>query len=796
MTNWFKQSIGVDPGSEISRVEFGWGAEWAREYSALVLLACVAVAGISLLYYFKTQHTDRPRLRVLACVARIICLIAMVGVLAQPVLHVELTEELRPLLLWIFDGSDSMNLAAATPATGRDGDPPTRIERVKSALVDSRPTLEALCRDYRVRFYVSADKGRLRELGEFGEGNAGASLLDTEALASKLSAVAPVTAFGAAFEEVGQRHRGRLLAGVVLCSDFNENAGVPALTACRGLGAPIYAVGVGAGEAPDAAVSLHSDLVVKKDEERKVTVQIRQTGLEGASAHLQLVARRLGGVSGAVNEESNSTPIGGPRTVELLSGLTTVDIPYKPDRVGRYRLEALIDDLDGEIVTKNNGASREVIVRDEAVKLLFIENEPTWEWRFGKEVFHRDRLVGPEGFRTYLHFADQAVRRNSELFLTSLNPKRAEFFANDVIFISDVPAMLLTPDFQELLVEYVRDFGGGLVVIAGPRFTATSLSKTKVAEMLPVILDPTKGPRIDDFRLRLTPPAGEEEFMVLADQGGPNEKAWDCLGELPWYQPVGYLHPQGISLAEHPRDLCADNETPQPIIATRRFGKGEVIYLGFNEMWRLRRFHEEKYYRRFWGQVMYRLGLSHALGSQKRFKVATDREDYRVGDHVTVTVEAYDRNFRPLSKENLKGRLVSHSEEGGEESSAITITPTANEAVFETSVQVFTEGPNRLLVNDPVGGDEVEVLLDVTPLSVERRSAVRNVELQRALASETGGGHYELGELARLADDVAAEPIVETSLVYVPLWNTWLVVALIFVTLFGEWTIRKLADLP
>jgi len=500
-------------------------------------------------------------------------------------------------------------------------------------------------------------------------------------------------------------------------------------------------------------------------------------------------------VSGAIEEELTSISIGVPRTVDFTGNLMTVDIPYKPDRVGRYRLEARVENLNGEIITENNVASREVVVRDEAVKLLFIEDKPTWEWRFVKEVFHRDRLVGREGFRTYLHSADFRVRRTSELFLTSLNPSRAEFFANDVIFVSDVPAELLTPNFQEMLVEYVRDFGGGLVVIAGPRFTAKSLSQTKVADMLPVILDPVGRPRVGDFPLRLTPTGAAEDFMVLADQGYPNEKAWDSLGELPWYQPVANLHPQGIALAVHPLDRCADGETPQPIIATRRFGKGEVVYLGFNEMWRLRRFHEEKYYRRFWGQLMYRLGLSHSLGSQKRFKVVTDREDYRVGDNVTVTVEAYDRNFRPLSESSLTGRLISTSEEGAEDSNTITIPSTANDAVFETSIPVFTEGAHRLLVSDPVGGEEVEVLLNVSPLSVERRSAVRNVKLQRSLASETGGQHYELDQLAKLADDVAADPIIETSRVYVPLWNTWLVVALVFVALLSEWTIRKLADL-
>lgn len=793
MMSWFKQWIGIESSDNISAVRFDWGSTWASEYTALVLFACLAVAGLAAYYYFRRQPTERPRLRRIACIGRGVCLVTLVLVLAQPVLHFDVIRELRPGLLLLFDGSDSMNLEAS--ADDKDSEAKTRLDQVKSTLTASDETLSNLSQNYRLRAYLSTDRGHLLEVGDFSRKPDAESPTQAETLASQLNADAKVTALGASLEEISQRHRGRLLAGVVVVSDFNENSGTPALTACRDLDVPIYTVGVGASEASDLAVSLHSDLVIKKDEQRPVTVQIRQSGLDGQVVSLQLSARRLGSVSGAIEEEIPSTLIGKPQIVELDNKFVTVEIPYEPTHVGRYRLEAKIENLPGEIVTKNNTATREVVVRDEAVRLLFIEHQPTWEWRFVKEVFHRDRLVGREGFRTYLHSADFGVRRSSELFISSLNLTRAEFFANDVIFISDIPEELLTLDFQKMLEEYVRDFGGSVVVIAGHRFTARSISQTKLADMLPVILDPAKPPRVADFRMQLTPTGENEDFMMLADPDKPNEKAWMALGELPWYQPVANLHPQGIALAEHPLDRCSDGETLQPIIATRRFGKGEVVYLGMNEMWRLRRYHAEKYYRRFWGQLMYRLGLSHALGSQKRFKVSTDKNDYRVGDHVSIAVEAYDRNFRPLTETALTARLVTSANDGTEDSRAITIVPSNQDGVYETSVPIFTEGTHRLLVTDPIEGAEVEIILDVSPLSVERRSAIRNVKLQEMLADETGGKPYELTGLDKLAQDLKAEPILETEGIYVPLWNTWLVVALVLLALLGEWTVRKLADL-
>ncbi len=83
-----------------------------------------------------------------------------------------------------------------------------------------------------------------------------------------------------------------------------------------------------------------------------------------------------------------------------------------------------------------------------------------------------------------------------------------------------------------------------------------------------------------------------------------------------------------------------------------------MVYVGFNETWRLRRKYGEQYYRQFWGQMIHRLGLSHALGNQKRFVVRTDRQQYQVDDKVIVTVEAYDANFEPLAADKLPERLL------------------------------------------------------------------------------------------------------------------------------------------
>jgi hypothetical protein len=97
------------------------------------------------------------------------------------------------------------------------------------------------------------------------------------------------------------------------------------------------------------------------------------------------------------------------KSVRIDSDEQTVEFNWTPNDTGRFVVAAEADIVPGELITQNNRADREVNVRDDFLRLMFVEYEPTWEWRFIKEVFHRDKLVGQRGFRTYLRSADPAA---------------------------------------------------------------------------------------------------------------------------------------------------------------------------------------------------------------------------------------------------------------------------------------------------------------------------------------------------------------------------------------------------
>ncbi|MBM81752.1 MAG: hypothetical protein CMJ78_14335, partial [Planctomycetaceae bacterium] len=493
----------------------------------------------------------------------------------------------------------------------------------------------------------------------------------------------------------------------------------------------------------------------------------------------------------------------GERILTLDSPAIPVEFPFTPKQTGRFVFSAEVDKAGGEIVTQNNRVDREVTIIDDFMRLLYVEYEPTWEWRFVKEVFHRDSLVGMRGFRTYLRSSDPSVRENNELFLPSLTLPRSQFFEYDVIFLGDMPAATLSTRFCEMTKQFVSQFGGGLVVMAGPRFGPGQLASTPLADILPVIVDPDARIRDDrEFSLTLSPMAPQYDFMRLGQNDQENAKGWGNLGRMPWYQPVRRIEPRATTvLAHHPTHTCIDGKTPQPLIAVRKYGRGEVIYIAHNEMWRLRRKYGELYYRQFWGQLIHRLGLSHALGSQKRFVVRTDRQQYQADDKVLITVEAYNEDFDPLTEDDLPQKYLSaeviepgRREDGEPSVQALNISQ-FRPGVFEARLPVFKGGEYRVLVTDPVTQEVSDVHFQVTSLSAERRSAVRNLAVQQNIAAETNAKSYEVDTVHQLIEDFNPPRQKETSVEVISLWNTWLSFCTLIGLLLVEWFCRKLVNL-
>lgn len=799
--------LGYGDNESIRDIGVSWAAPWAQDAPLMVFTACLVAATIGV-WFYRAQPMKRRGWNVALGVARGALLALLVLFLAEPTLELRVAVHPKPWLWLLFDGSQSMAIedeqpsqTGSTTALARR----PRIESVRELLNrEKNNVVEQLSERFRLRAFVFDRPGEVRPL-DLAE--ADGERVDPKKLAKQLTVDGQVTALGDAFNDLGERYASQHPAGLVVFSDFNKNAGLPPVEAATRLDVPVYTVGLGPDSALDVAVDLQAPLLMKKGEQAELRASLKSDLPEGRSVVVRVTAHPIG--------SSGQSKVIGERTVALDAASIDLPFPFLPEETGRFEFTVEAAPLAGETIVDNNRAEREVNIRDDFLHLMFVDYEPNWEWRFIKEVFHRDKLVGMRGFRTFLRSADPKVRQTNELFLPSITPPRAEFFVNDVLFLGDMPGTSLSTRFCEMVKEFVDKFGGGLVILAGPHFGPGELAATPLADLLPVRVIP--GAKYVDagantFIPRLTSAAADYDFMHLAGDPVENRKLWQRFGPLEWHQPTSGVHDQARVLLEHPTLKCADGKTPQPILAVRRYGKGEVVYIATNETWRLRREYGELYYRKFWGQMIHRLGLSHALGNQKRFVVRTDRRQYQSGERVTVTVEAYDLNYEPLStakltQPQLAGELIAPgggaaaNGAGGDGRRPLRLAQ-FREGVFETEFDVDEAGEYVVRVFDPLAEEQTDVSFRVTNLSAERRSAVRDAALERELAAlksrryGVAGHDYTPANFDRIVDDIYVPDEIESFPERIALWNTWTAFLLVVLLMLAEWAARKWIHLP
>jgi len=789
MTLYIGWLFGFENVRSIDSIGVTLAAPWAGNQLWILSGSCLLAIGVVVAFYRRFETCKSKPLRITLTTIRAAVLCLLLVTLAAPLLHSSATILRLPLVYLVLDDSESMSLADSRSV---DATSATRSDQLRQLFSEQGG---ALIRRLEEEVPCRVDAFKL-------SGDTAKSLvkIDRHAIEAELVGDGKTTPLLDALAAIPKHARAERIAAVIVFSDFVDTSGDAVRdelnTAMASIGSPIHAVGLGATELIDVAIGLRTEVKVKLGEPATVTIDLRQSGLDQQRAAVSLEVRAL---QYEAADEGQAVQQVGQRTLTLDATTTTLTLPFTPETSGFVELIAKVTPFSGEVLLDNNVATSQIGVIEDYLRITYVDFEPNWEWRFIKEVFGRDKLVGRDGFRTHLASAATNVRSDNALFNNELTLPRSEFFANDVLFVGDGPRELFTPEFCALTEEFVSRLGGGLVVVAGPRFGPQQLAETPLAKMLPVV--PGADARLRDqaeFTLQRTSEASLYPFMRLADSQAEDAAAWNNLGKLPWYQPVAGVHELAEVLAEHPTDLCDDGKTRQPLIAIRPYGKGQVVYIGFNEMWRLRKRYGDRYYQRFWSQLIYRLGMSHVVGTEKRFVAEFDRFTYRVGDEAVFAVEAFDDEYQPLGLSQLAdGSLLGELTvpiTGGEETRRLSI-PVTRPGHLEAVIPLAVAGRYSVRITDPISGRAHERSCVVSDISVERRQIVRNTELQRRIAAATGGNVYDVSEVDQLIHDLLLEPTLEQEHRQIALWNTPVWFLLVVGLMLSEWTIRKLAFL-
>src|SRR5262249_25970781 len=139
----------------------------------------------------------------------------------------------------------------------------------------------------------------------------------------------------------------------------------------------------------------------------------------------------------------------------------------------------------------NNRLERLVHVRDaKLIKVLYVEGYARYEYRFIKHLLERestkDRRNKTIDLRVLLLDADDEYASEDRSALADF-PTRDELNGYDVVLLGDVDPR--SPKFGEknlaALADFVRERGGGLLFIAGERFSPHAFRNTPLQDVLP-----------------------------------------------------------------------------------------------------------------------------------------------------------------------------------------------------------------------------------------------------------------------------------------------------------------------
>jgi uncharacterized membrane protein len=596
------------------------------------------------------------------------------------------------------------------------------------------------------------------------------------------------TALADAIGDLLKRDEVDLPAAIVVITDGRENASHASLDdvakECGRLGVPVHVVGIGGSSfgtlqvrAADAPETLFVDDTVA------VPVRYRVRGYKEGVVEITL---KLNG-----NDVARKTvPLAeGEDLREVLSF-----VPQEKDaRPGKQDFTATVRVMAGaETVTDE--LSKAVRVIDRKVKVLVIDSSPRWDFKFLQRALLRDRRVEA---KFYLTDADPKAMRSGPPFISGFPDTRQELFAYDLLVIGDLPASSITREQQ----QYIRDFvteGGGVVHIAGRTAGPASFVGTPLAEILPVEFQaerfPIDGPSPAPYRPEPTPAGLRSPLLSLADDPVENLKVWKELPEMYWFYPVTKLKPAAEVFLTHPRAKLPDGK-PMPLLAAHYFGKGYVLYCGFDETWRWRFNEADAFFGRFWSQTVYLAGVPRTLGT-KLTQLSLDAADPVLGKTGQVFARLFSADLHPLTADRFPARLEKLDADAGDADRArdIDLKSLPGQPGEYTAAVPFNR-LGRFAFKVDTGTDPASLEYRVTlPPDHELAPGGMAEEELRKLAELSGGAFYREEDLHALPKAVRPQLAPFARRDEVLLWNKWMLFAVVGL-LSLEWFLRKFSSL-
>ncbi|HEV3024617.1 MAG TPA: hypothetical protein VGX76_19210 [Pirellulales bacterium] len=573
------------------------------------------------------------------------------------------------------------------------------------------------------------------------------------------------------------------LRGIVLISDGDWNEGPPPVEAAAKLrlkGVPVFAVPLGSPTRLPNVELMSLDPPTFGTTGKSVRVAF---SIENSLAREHLVSVTL-----ATSQGEKLT-----KELRIGKGRTNDWIAWKPAAAGDYELTLEVPKHPDEILDDDNSLSAPISIRDERLRVLVVESYPRWEYRYLRNALSRD--AGIELSCLLFHPGLSKVGGGNKDYIKQFPEQLDELARFDVVFLGDVGLDdgQLTSEQCRRLKGLVERQASGLVFMPGWQGRQMSLLETALAELYPVVLDPSQpggwGARTPDH-FELTELGRRSLLTKLADTQDENAAVWEDLPGFQWYAAVVRAKAAGEVLCVH-KD--ATNEYGRiPLLVTRTYGTGKVLFMGTDGAWRWRKGVEDKYHYRFWGQVVRWMAYQRHMAQGETARLYYSPDQPTVRGTMTLHANLMAANGEPVQDDHVTGQIAAPS--GNTET--VAFASAGDEwGLFSAQFTPGEAGEHRLLLRGRRSGASLETTFFVQGSAVERVGRPARPEVLEEIARVTQGRLLAAGDIHSVVRSIAALPEPPPEFHRLPLWSHPAAAGGIVILMCVFWIGRKVVGL-
>ncbi|MDE0179540.1 MAG: hypothetical protein OXP36_13220 [Gammaproteobacteria bacterium] len=686
----------------------------------------------------------------------------LLTLIAEPVLEVTRLAPGANTVAVLVDSSQSMALPAGT-------DDETRMGVAKRLIGDE---IEAATRGSRIALFHFDDA--LRQADTVAE-------LQPDGDRSRL--LESLTRLAAHYDQGA-------LAAVIVVTDGAHNGGSVGWETLAETGIPVHAIGIGPAVIPGDVELAELVLPSRASPHTQVAARlVIRHSLPDPGEEIRL--RVLDGESVLAAESIALDPS---------SPTVATDIVFPGGGAGLKEVTVAVEALPGDPLAGNNVQSALLDVDRERYRVLYLEGEPRWEFKFIRRAAAEDDDIE---LVTWLRTTPRKTYRQGTSDPDALAdgfPKSLEaLYRYDMVILGSLPATSLNDEQHDWLARFVAERGGGLLAMAGRHALDNGGWDVKaVAQALPVaIARPSEVLSYQRGNYEVIP-TDDGLRSVLTDIGGAGtrEEAWK-LPMLADYQHIGTPKPGATVILDalervqrRGADVVVRGGPGKPLLVTQPYGYGRTAVLATASTWRwrMRTPPEDTRHSLFWRHL-----IRHFAGSalpRRSLSLAAD------GDALDVRVALKNPRFEPLTDTAVTVQVTAPDGESFD----VALPRIAGESAFGETLPVATPGIYRVEMAGIAGPapmaeggrpDALAALARVGETNLEQFGATLNEPLLRRVAETTGGAYWRPDDLSGLADALAFSSAGIHERQQLPLWNAPFLFLLLVLLKCTEWSLRR-----